>query len=104
MALYVGGGIAALALVYYLLSRGTISLPAGSSDIPNVDTYNNSPPGYTVFNVQPANLSPVQPLSPLPPILPPSRCCDDRDGCFTSSPIDTGRGPLSVEQLVGWYA
>src|SRR5262245_48974562 len=97
-ALTVAGVAAAIAVLWYLTRQTGIVVPPSSSVNP-APVYDNSVPGYTSFNVQPGSLAGITPppsQSPVFNINAPGagRCCETRDGCFTTDPLATGRGPI----------
>lgn len=103
-ALLIVAGVAGAAILFWLFNRQTIVSPVGM-DGPGDLIFNNQPPGYTSFNTTPANV----PLAaqPVMPLNAGQGCCAAdavNDGCFTSDPLATGRGPLGMDQLLGWYA
>src|SRR5258706_16300058 len=92
-ALYIVGGVAAVAALFYLLQRQS-TIPETATSVQTGPGFVNSPPGYTSYNI---------PFQPPPSITPNPRlplgagygCCNSNDGCFTASPLDTGRGPVA---------
>lgn len=106
-ALYVGGGALALIVIFYLLNKSNPAIPGSAVALPPSPDGSLPGPSYMDYNV--GGLSAPPSLSPqaVPGGIPASmRCgCDTgTDGCFTSSPLDTGRGPVTLDQLVNWYA
>lgn len=104
-ALMIGGGIVAVAILLWLLNRngGIVGSNTGGDGPGSLD-FQASPPGYTTFNMTPSNI----PLAPQPIVNTNigQGCCNAdavNDGCFTQDPLATGRGPLGMDQLLGWY-
>jgi hypothetical protein len=105
-ALYIAGGAIALIVLFWLLNRGGInpSIPGTAISLPPSPD-GLAGPGYMDYNVGGLNAPPS--LSPTSHGVPDSArqaCCGSSDGCFSSSPLDTGRGPITLDQLVGWYS
>lgn len=102
-ALYVGGGALALIVIFYLLNNGgNPAIPGTAVALPPAGD-GLTGPSYMDYNV--GGLAAPPSLAPL--VNPQSGsgcCCAGGDGCFTASPLDTGRGPITLDQLVNWYA
>jgi hypothetical protein len=102
-ALYIAGGVAAIAILFYMW-RSNQGLPPTAREVNPAPTFDNSPPGYTTWNVQPLTLPPSIANPPIMDQVAGCGCKSSNDGCFSSSPIDTGRGPVSLNQLLATYA
>ncbi len=105
-ALYIAGGVAVVAIAL-MLSRKSL-VPPGSDVQPGIPAgtlgYDNSPPAYTSFNVQPLKAPPsIIPAPRLPAGVAGCGCQSGNDGCFTSDP-NGGSGPISLDQLLARYA
>ncbi len=103
-ALYIGGGIAAIAVLFYLWSRAGVSIvPPGSSVQPGPSIADV--PGAMDYNVQPLVGPPsvaqsgALPNNRLNNPLIGQGCCSKYDGCFNNDPLASGNGPLSIAAL-----
>ncbi len=97
-ALYIGGGILAAAVLWYLYNQGSIVPGSAPATVATPDA-----PGYMSFNVQPLNQSPLIP--PLDYALPSGLgcgCSSGNDGCFNSN-LDSGQSPVSMGQAMAVY-
>lgn len=105
-ALYVGGGAIAVIIIFYLLNQNNPAIPGTATALP--PSPDGLPgPSYMDYNVGGLNAPPSLAPQAVPGGIPASMRCgcnDGNDGCFSSSPLDTGRGPVTLDQLVNWYA
>lgn len=106
-ALYIVGGAAAIFVLFYLLNRGNSVVPGTATGVQNAPLPDTAAPTYMDYNVgglnPPPSLAPIANPS-LANALQNCGCNNGTDGCFSSSPLDTGRGPVTLDQLVNWYS
>lgn len=101
-ALIIGGGVAVLALAWYL-TKGSL-IPPGASGVQGAPVLGSSAPGYTDYNVSPFKSPAASTLGKTPlDGLRANDCCGDKT-CRSAGGINTGNAPTSVEQLYNWYA
>lgn len=99
-ALILGGGVLAVALLYWWSSQNTIVPGTAPAEVANAAV-----PGYTDFNVQPLTQSPLIPPGSYrynPPGDIGCGCSSGNDGCFTSA-IDSGQSPVSMQAAMLSY-
>jgi hypothetical protein len=97
-ALYIGGGIALAALLWYLYQSNS-SIITGSEP---ATVATPGAPGYMNYNVQPLNASPLVPPRNYAASGLGTGCCAGNDGCFNSN-LDSGQSPVSMGQAMAYY-
>lgn len=103
-ALYIGGGVAALIVIYYLTRSSGAIIPTAVA-VPDAGSFDaTSPPGYTTYNVQPLDIpAPGVCNAIAPKDFAGCGCVSRSDGCFTSNPLANGDAALSIAQLIADY-
>lgn len=103
--LYVGGAVASIAALYFVLGGGKVSIPSGTqTDVNNPAGAADGTPNYMNYNTGSVDSSPI----PLPGGAdmspdPEKCCCNDGGNCAQASALATGNTFGGVDALINYY-